>query len=201
MQGLADQWRNVFFQTVQHHTNAAALKEASLKGQLGKWTAALTEVVIDACASMGWAASAKGHQLDLLPIPRHEYLALDVMAFDAEKKHRAGDPGWSWRFPTAIMELENSRDDRRIAYSLWKVLCVWADLRVVFCYRRAPAEVETLVRFLEQEVVAVMGISRRLDLSGRTLVVVGLRGEAETFPYDFFKWWALETNTGTFGQM
>lgn len=36
------------------------------------------------------------------------------------------------------MELENSRDSERIAYSLWKVLCVRAELRIVFCYRSLP---------------------------------------------------------------
>jgi hypothetical protein len=38
-------------------------------------------------------------------------------------------------------------------------------------------------------------------LSGQTLVVIGIRDDAETFPYGFFKWWALETNTGTFKLM
>ena len=36
------------------------------------------------------------------------------------------------------------------------------------------------------------------DLSGETLVVVGSRDESATFPYGFFKWWKLDTNTGTF---
>ena len=33
---------------------------------------------------------------------------------------------------------------------------------------------------------------------GETLVVVGSRAEAETFPYGFFSWWLLDGNTGTF---
>ena len=35
-----------------------------------------------------------------------------------------------------VIELENSSREDMIAYSLWKVLCVRADLRVVFCYRK-----------------------------------------------------------------
>jgi len=34
-----------------------------------------------------------------------------------------------WRFPSAIMELENSPGEDQIAYSLWKVISVRADLR------------------------------------------------------------------------
>lgn len=52
------------------------------------WTRALTEAAIKTCAGLGLMASAKGHKLELLPIHRSEYLALDVLAF-AE-----GDERW-----------------------------------------------------------------------------------------------------------
>jgi hypothetical protein len=35
--------------------------------------------------------------------------------------------------PVAVFVLANSRDDVRIACSPWKVLCVRAKMRVVFC--------------------------------------------------------------------
>src|SRR5580700_5307780 len=41
----------------------------------------LTTTVVEACGVIGLRASAKGHELDLLPVPRSEYLALDVTAF------------------------------------------------------------------------------------------------------------------------
>ena len=96
------------------------------------------------------------------------------------------------------MELENSKDDNRIAYSLWKVLCVRADLRIVFCYRRSADESSTLIRFLRTEVIQAMALMNRMNLEGETLVVVGSRDDSGTFPYRFFKWWQLDTNTGTF---
>jgi hypothetical protein len=46
-----------------------------------------------------------------------------------------------------------------------------------------------------------MGIQGRLMLEGQTVVVVGCRDEAATFPYGFFKWWELENNTGKFEQI
>jgi hypothetical protein len=103
-----------------------------------------------------------------------------------------------WRFPAAIFELENSRNDDQIAYSLWKTICVKADLRVVFCYRRNSDEGSDLVRFLRDEVVHAMDLEKRIKLEGKTIVVVGSRNDSAIFPYGFFKWWSLDINTGTF---
>ncbi len=139
---------------------------------------------------MGWRVSARGHKLELLPVSRSEYLGLDLMAFPEGDKE--------WRFPIAAMEFENSKSDDRIAYSLWKVLSVRADLRVVFCYRRKSEDGPALVKFLRDEVIQAMGLTGRMNLEGETLLVVGSRAESETFPYGFFKWWELESNSGTF---
>jgi hypothetical protein len=142
---------------------------------------------------MGWRASAKQHLLELLPIARCEYLGLDIVAF-AENDKR-------WLFPTAVMELENSSRQDQVAYSLWKVLCVRAALRLVFCYRRQPEEGPKLVRHLRQEVIGAMGLDGRISLDGQTVVVVGTRDDAATFPYGFFTWWALDPNTAAFDRI
>jgi hypothetical protein len=120
-------------------------------------------------------------------------LGLDVVAFE-----RAGDR--RWRFPVAIFELENSLADDRVAYSLWKVLCVRAKLRVLFCYRRDANEASRLVRHLSDEVVRAMEIPERTALGGETLIVVGSRNEAATFPYGFFKEWLFDPNLGRFNR-
>jgi hypothetical protein len=186
-------WRSTFNDVVQRRQDAAALKEASMHGPLRQWTKLLTGAVVETCENLGWTASAIGHKLELLPVAQSEYLALDAMAF--------GDGQQRWRFPAAVFELENSLKDDRIAYSLWKVLCVRADLRVVICYRRTSSEASALVQFLGDEVVQAMGIHGRVALQGQTLVVVGSREESEYFPYGFFKWWQLDGNTGRFNLM
>lgn len=164
-----------------------------MRGPLKRWTQLLTGAVVETCQNLGWSASAIGHKLALLPVAQSEYLALDVMAFgDSEKR---------WRFPSAILELENSLKDDRIAYSLWKVLCVQAHLRVVICYRQTSSEASALVQLLSDDVVGAMGVQDRVGLQGETLVVVGSREESEYFPYGFFKWWRLEENTGKFHLM
>jgi hypothetical protein len=96
------------------------------------------------------------------------------------------------------MEFENSKKDDRIAYSLWKVLCVRSALRVVFCYRKQAAEAPALIHFLRDEVIKAIDPESRLKLGGHTILVVGSRSDAETFPYGFFKWWRLDRNTGQF---
>jgi len=182
---FGNRWRTNFLETVEQHERAAPLKEAALQGKLGAWTKELTAIAVSTCHAVGWRASAKGHRLDLLPVVGSEYLGMDVMAFPEGMKR--------WRFPSAVIELENSQNDDRVAYSLWKVLAVRADLRIVFCYRRSSAKGSTLVRALQDEVIQAMGIAGRMKLEGEIMVVVGSYDRSSTFPYGFFKWWQLES--------
>ncbi|MCA9442604.1 MAG: hypothetical protein KC964_17505 [Candidatus Omnitrophica bacterium] len=186
----ATTWRTTFNGILENRELSEPLKQASLEGRLGDWTEALTRVVVAACEELGWECAAKGHKMRSLPEKRSEYLGQDVMAFDRVDK--------VWRFPVATFELENSQKDDRIAYSLWKVLCLRADLRVVFCYRMDPEAGAPLVRKFAEELVRPMEVLKRTHLEGECLVVVGNRGESETFPYGFFKWWKLDKQTGNF---
>jgi hypothetical protein len=190
---LGGQFREALFAEVRNPGTCEVLRDVSLTGDLSGWTRQLTDSCVLACHVIGWRASAKGHLFDLLPIARSEYLGLDVVAF-AEKDTR-------WLFPTAVMELENGFHQDQVAYSLWKVLCVRAALRLVFCYRRQPEDAPKLVRHLRQEVIGAMGLEGRVSLDGQTMVVVGTREDVGTFPYGFFTWWALDPNTGAFDRM
>src|SRR5881392_1495330 len=110
----AQRFRETFFSVVQEAPFAVPLKQAAQSVNLGAWTKALTGAAVATCEAVGWKASAKGHKTELLPIHRSEYLGLDVMAFPKGERR--------WRFPVAVMELENSSREDQIAYSLWKVL-------------------------------------------------------------------------------
>lgn len=186
---IAEEWKKAFFQVVRQYEKANLLKQAALDERLGDWTAYLTDAAVQTCESLGWQAAAIGHELNILPIARCEYLSLDVMAFA---------DGQGWRFPVAIMELENSSDDEKIAYSLWKVLCVRADIRIVFCYRRLSVLGSELIKHLSQQVVKALPLEDRVALDGETLVVVGGRDASSTFPFGYFRWWQLDKNTGNF---
>lgn len=194
MVSVAQNWFNAFMETVKTHEGSTSLREAAERGALKHWTEALTGIVVGTFPKMGWRGAARGHRSELLPVSRSEYLALDVVAFET-----AGDR--RWRFPVGVFELENSPDDDLVAYSLWKILCVRASLRVVFCYRRDASEGAELVRHLADQVVQSMEIPTRTGLAGETLVIVGSRSEAATFPYGFFKDWRLDLNTARFGRV
>lgn len=182
-------WREVFYGVIRQHELAEPLREASRKASLRTWTSGMTHAVVEACQRLDWQATARGHKLDVMPVHPSEYLALDVMAFESGLSR--------WRFPLAVFELENGRDDR-IAYSLWKVLCVRCQLRVVIGYRRTNAESASLVRFLRDDVLSAMNNQERMQLAGETLILTGSREDAEAFPFGFFKWWLLQKNTGNF---
>ena len=189
---LGEEWKDAFLQNVKRYENASLLREASVEERLGDWTTYLTDVVVETCESIGWNASAKGHQFQQFPIQRYEYLSLDVVAFPKGKR---------WRFPAAVMELENSKEDDKIAYSLWKVLCAKADLRVVFCYRQRSEQGPDLIEHLQEVAAGMADLEGRTKLDGETLVAMGSRDDSDLFPYGFFKWWRLDGNTATFNAM
>jgi hypothetical protein len=192
---LFQPWRASFLQLVQEPGTAAPLKEAALAEQRREWTSCLTGVVVRSCAALGWRAAGKGHRLDLLPQAGQEYLGIDVIAFPGGPA-TANDPRWP--LPLAAFELENDPNDDRVAYSLWKVLCLRVGLRVVFAYRPDWERSRQLVHALAADVIGGLRPEQRGALDGQTVLVVGNRGEGETFPWGYFKFWVLNANLGRF---
>jgi hypothetical protein len=47
-------------------------------------------------------------------------------------------------------------------------------------------------------VVRSMPTADRAGLAGETVLAIGNRGEGETFPYGYFKFWKLDANLGRF---
>jgi hypothetical protein len=191
MGSITQRWFDVLMETLKTHEASSVLRDAAESAELKRWTAALTSVIIGTFPKMDWCGAARGHRSTLLPVPRSEYLELDVVAFNSAGNRR-------WRFPVGVFELENSPINDPVAYSLWKVLCVRASLRVVVCYRRDAQEGAELMQHLSDEVIQSMEIPLRAGLGGETLVIVGSRSEAASFPYGFFKDWTLDVNTARF---
>lgn len=171
---------------------AEALRAAAATGSLADWTRLLTAAVVRSCDALGWSPAAKGHRSTRLPQAGQEYLGIDVMAFGPAGEANAP----RWPLPLAAFELENQKE--RAGYSLWKVICVRASLRVVFAYRNDWVQVRELVRELAADVLGGLSVSDRLAIGGDLLIVTGSRGEGETFPYGFFKIWRYNTNTASF---
>jgi len=191
---LFEKWQSAFLEIIQEPATAAPLKDASLRADRKAWTSLLTTAVVRSCEAIGLRAAGKGHRLDLLPQPQQEYLAIDVMAFPGTEPRVE----CRWPQPVAAFELENARKDDRVAYSLWKVLCVRAPLRVLFAYRPDWEQVRSLVGTFQDDVVGSLTIEQRTALEGDTVVVMGSRGEGGTFPWGYFKVWRLDANLGRF---
>ena len=176
-----EEWYYKLRQVICRAEFAEPLRGAAQANHLGQWTRLLTRAVVETCHDCGWMASAREHEAGVLPVPRQEYLGLDVIAFDSESSVAA--PRWS--LPVAVFELENRDNQDIIAYSLWKVMVVRCALRGVFCYRRQPEEVPGLVTSLGRVVEESLGTSQGDE--GLLLLVVGTRSKAGMFPDGFFQ--------------
>ena len=94
--------------------------------------------------------------------------------------------------------LENVAKKERIEYSLWKVMLLRTRLRVVFAYRSDWDQANGLVYSIGQGFIDRMTIDERAEIPGETVIVIGSRGEGETFPFGYFKYWRLDTNAAKF---
>ena len=186
-------WQNSFYDIIRQDERSPILKQASIDGDLETWTKELTAIVIKTCTEVGWQCAAKNNKGSVLPIQRNEYLSIDVMAFP-EKESR-------WKFPIAVFELENQQKDEYIEYAFWKTVCVRANLRVLFCYRKNPDDGAKLVSTLNREVINAMKLEDRVNIGGEIIICIGNRSNVGTFPYDFFRWWHLDENLGTLTKM
>lgn len=196
---VATDWYAAFLDTIRKPPLSERLCAAATMGQLADWTRALTDAVVAASACFGWQSAAKGHPAGFMPAVRgrvqQEYLALDVMAFDAGDCRQPAE-GFRWPFPVAVFELENKTRVERIAFSLWKVVMARASLRVMFCYSADRERVGRLVRSVAQAVLPALPAPELASLAPGLLVVVGTRDRAENFPYGFFHEWILDGLTG-----
>lgn len=179
-------WQAAFVEVIRTSSIGGPLREASQAADLKAWTASLTKAVVRSCESMQWKAAGLKHKLDLLPKAGEEYLSIDVMGFDPESMNGR------WPMPCAVFELENDRTDDRVAYSLWKVLCVKAQLRVVFAFRSDWDAGRNSVAAIGKDVIGSLSLQQLHDLRGDTAMIFGNRGEGEHFPDGFFKCYLLD---------
>ncbi len=193
---VADRWQTAFQVALRRPELAQSLRMAATEMKLADWTTHLTTAVVRSCEALGWRPAGKGHRGRALPVSRQEYLAIDVTAFSSTTTG-----GVRWPLPKAVFELENQQRGESVSYSLWKVLCVRAELRVVFAYRQERHEGPSLIAMLADQVIASLTIDQRMATTGETLVVVGHRGGADTFPYGYFDTWRLEVNPGRFAMV
>jgi hypothetical protein len=188
---IAEQlFREAFHECLREEKAGTRLKDAAINRRMAEWTEALTNLVVETCRALKWTACARWNPNDVLPQVQKEYFTLDVTAFSSSRK--------GWQPPLAAMELENNASKPKIAYCLWKLLGVNVGFRCLFCYREQADDAAELLRYLRQEVVQSFTPEERGFVRGQTVICIGTRGDAETFPYGFFRWWRLNFNTSNF---
>jgi len=183
-------WYQAFRREVRKARWADPLRASALAGRLGAWTEHLTGAVVATCQKLGWEAVARGYLAEVLPVPKQEYLAIDVTAFPSADRP-------SWRRPVAAFELENRLDLEAISYSVWKVSVVRCFFGAVFCYRRQPEEIKDLLVGLTHGVMAELYPPAEQQ-EEKILLVVGTRSGAEDFPDGFFKPYLWDSAFGQF---
>jgi hypothetical protein len=72
---------------------------------------------------------------------------------------------------------------------------------VVFAYRPDWEQARRLIGALADDVLAGHSPQEQAAQGGQTVVVIGNRGEGETFPWGYFKFWLLNRNLGRFEKL
>ncbi len=181
---ISRQWRSVFTGCMDQPEHAESLQNAIQAGSLDDWTSTISALIIETCYKMKWYASGKGHRTRMLPIYRSTYLDVDVMAFAERAK--------KWQFPIAVFELEEQPQPDRIAYNLWKLFCIQARFRALFCYQPSPKDAPQLMHYLTKELVHALPAAEKVSMEEDTLVIIGTEGPEDTFPMGYFSWWQLD---------
>lgn len=169
---LANGWYQVFRTTIRSPDLGGQLRAAADGVRLRPWTELLTTAVAIACQRSGWTVAAKFAGQRPLPVPRDEYLGIDVLAFESVGR---------WTRPVAAFELENSAHPDLVHYAMWKACMVEAPLVAVFCYNGVEATGRELVSGIESAVLT------SLLPRSEVMVVLGTRASAETFPDGYFR--------------
>ena len=136
-----------------------------------------------------------------------EYLGIDAMFFDKSKygaTWKVGD--WDpFILPSAIVELENDYNRKKIAYCLWKLLCIRCELRILICYQKKWKRIDSLKIELEN-IITSKGLMSKGEKE--LIVIIGddtegdkkwKAGIADWQSYlNVFKWNVSELNRLTF---
>lgn len=114
-----------------------------------------------------------------------EYLGIDALFIDNFEYYSMEESDWNpVGLPRAAVELENSYDQKRISYSLWKILCVRAPIRVLICYQDNQVNVNSLKETLE-DLIWQGSLMKGTD--GDLLIIIGNENVEKDPPWpDYF---------------
>ena len=171
-------WLNYFIWACRH------LEEQSdCEGE--QWTEFMGKV-LDVVGDKINCVTIRSRQKSTKKDPSGEYLDIDAFYFDKKDYDLPigiGDDEDPFALPMAVVELENSFDFNKIAYCLWKVLCVRAPIRALICYQKGIDAVASLAKHLE-DVIWQRDLLKNDD--GDLLIIIGNDKKGESDWEDFF---------------
>lgn len=168
-------WINCFIEVIENATTETQLSD-------GKYT-----------EFMGGVLDQVGEKLNCYVVRKRseesgdesgEFLTIDAMFIDnVEYEH--GVKGKRdedvFALPRAVVELENSPKFEKVAYCLWKLLCIRSPIRVLACYQKGERYISDLVKYL-QDAIWERGLMK--DDSGDLLVIIGNESAPEDYKWE-----------------
>lgn len=119
-----------------------------------------------------------------------EYLNIDGLFFDNNDYNDSIPEGHDPRvLPSAAIELENNYSQDKIAYCLWKLMCIRTPIRILICYQSNAENLTRLKNHLEN--VMLKGNLTK-DNKADVIVIIGDESVADEKPwkdyYSVFEW-------------
>lgn len=118
--------------------------------------------------------------------PSGEYLNIDAFFFDnIEYNLPTGIEYYDDPFvlPLVAVEMENDPKINKIAYCLWKLLCIRATIRVLVCYQENKDDVKFLSKNLEK-IIWEKGLLK--GEHGDLYIIIGNEQKTESTWEDYF---------------
>jgi hypothetical protein len=121
-----------------------------------------------------------------------EYFDIDALFID-NKEYENENNNWDpFVLPSAAIELENNPRHDKIAYCMWKILCIRTQLRVLICYQGSSNKISDLISCLTQVISKGNLLEGNNNNDGELLVLVGddsLPEETEWIDYySIYEW-------------
>lgn len=142
-----------------------------------EWTDFTERVMRVIAEKFGWKVMCNNKKDEKDP-QRGEYLSIDAMFLKTKEKNQKDY--WPQCLPEAVVEFENSYDNDKIKFCLWKILCIRSPLKVLICYKRNEDEVKnlfnTLKEFIEKGNLMDEG-------AGNLLIIIGNEEAEDKTPW------------------
>ena len=183
------QWIDSFMKSLNE------LEDQSNTKSDGEWTKFMAKVMKAMEKKTNWRVISRDSEERR---DSGEYLNIDAMFLDKSaypSNWNIGD--WDpYILPSAVVEHENDYGFEKIAYCLWKIVCIRAEVRVLICYQNNKEKIDSLTKYLEK----IVKKSKLMEkVQGELFVIIGNDEEKKSSWKKYFK--IFEWRIGSLGSL